>query len=1040
MKKQLIGFIFLFLICLLMPFVAMADLSVVVINSPGAGDPGDWLTFIVEVREDRSPLSGQTVTFSIEPDDGTLSVLGGLTSTVTGNNGRSSATLVLGDDASGTYTVTASSGTASVSRTVTVGTLPPLSISISSSNSNANPGDTVTFTATVTENNNPASGQALTFGIIRYTGTSTDIDFIPVAGTASLSSTSATTDSNGKASTSLSIGSDASGSYSVSATLSDGRLDVATVTVEASASPPLSPEVILLSISTNNSNFEPGDTVTFTVEAKKDTNPAPDQSVIFSVSPDDGTASLSPTSATTDGDGEAQTTLNLGTDASGSYTVTASVGTTSTSTIVEVEVPRVAQRQQHTNPNAGAQGAASTRQNTAQQPVQLPIQRNNLPVFSDGASTTRSIAENTGADIAIGNPISATDADSGDTLTYSLSGTDASSFSIDSSTGQLRTAAALDYETKNTYDVTVNVSDSNGGSDSIAVTINITDINENRPPVQRSVQPSVQPPDDTQQPPATQNNPPVFTDGASTTRSISENTSSGASIGAAVSATDADGDTLTYTLSGTDAAAFRIVSTTGQLQTSAALDYETKTSYTVTVTVSDGKGGTDSISVTINVTDVSEAVVQPSTPPSSGGTQQSNTPPVQPPVQPPQQQPDDSGNGNTEPIEEDTQDEEDTQEQKNTTQEDTQPTVQPPTNNQSSGGGGTLPKPVTPVNHTIKPFDYEREGVGKVVFSEWMLSSLNNMPQWIEVYNTTDKDINLRDWKIVGRYMDGDENVHILESHTLKSLTVKAKQAGLIVSYSASLYGGSFSKNLQGKVSALQSSQRLWTGKAIVLELQDDEGNPVDRIGNLNENDERQWRISARTRSSVNKDRRISLVRRLKSVKSRKYNFRFGMAKFGWFPADEVDALTESKRSKYYYGHPTDIGTPGYRTEGADPLPVTLSSFIPQIAEDGGVVLSWTTASEIENAGFNIFRSEAKQGPFVKVNARLIQGAGTTSERNAYSWTDTTAKTNIEYYYRLEDMSFDGISELLTTQRLKGIFTAKNRSLTRWAILKKGTK
>ena len=67
--------------------------------------------------------------------------------------------------------------------------------------------------------------------------------------------------------------------------------------------------------------------------------------------------------------------------------------------------------------------------------------------------------------------------------------------------------------------------------------------------------------------------------------------------------------TLTYTLSGADAASFSIVSTTGQLQTSAALDYETKNAYSVVVTVSDSKGGTDSITVIINITDVTEDVV-----------------------------------------------------------------------------------------------------------------------------------------------------------------------------------------------------------------------------------------------------------------------------------------------------------------------------------------------------------------------------------------------------------------------------------------------
>ena len=210
---------------------------------------------------------------------------------------------------------------------------------------------------------------------------------------------------------------------------------------------------------------------------------------------------------------------------------------------------------------------------------------NNAPVFGEGASATRSIAENTASGTNIGSAVSATDADS-DTLTYSLSGTDASSFSIVSTSGQLRTSAALDYETKTSYSVTVSVSDGNGGSDSITVTINVTDVNET---------------------PA--NNAPVFGEGASATRSIAENTASGTNIGSAVSATDADSDTLTYSLSGTDASSFSIVSTSGQLQTSAALDYETKTSYSVTVSVSDSNGGSDSITVTINVTEVSESVI-----------------------------------------------------------------------------------------------------------------------------------------------------------------------------------------------------------------------------------------------------------------------------------------------------------------------------------------------------------------------------------------------------------------------------------------------
>ena len=114
---------------------------------------------------------------------------------------------------------------------------------------------------------------------------------------------------------------------------------------------------------------------------------------------------------------------------------------------------------------------------------------------------------------------------------------------------------------------------------------------------------------------AVTNNAPEFTDGASTTRSVAENTAAGNNVGTAVAATDDDSDTLTYTLGGTDASSFDITGTSGQILTSAALDHEAaKNSYSVTVNVSDGNGGSDSIAVTINVTDVNEKPATPGAP------------------------------------------------------------------------------------------------------------------------------------------------------------------------------------------------------------------------------------------------------------------------------------------------------------------------------------------------------------------------------------------------------------------------------------------
>ena len=118
-----------------------------------------------------------------------------------------------------------------------------------------------------------------------------------------------------------------------------------------------------------------------------------------------------------------------------------------------------------------------------------------------------------------------------------------------------------------------------------------------------------------------------------------------------------------------------------------------------------------------------------------------------------------------------------------------------------------------------------------------------------------------------------------------------------------------------------------------------------------------------------------------------------------------------------------------------EPLPVTLSYFRAELT-DTGVNLKWTTESEIDNAGFYIYRSQTRYGTFKVVNPTLIQGAGTTSERNEYTWTDTTAKPNTVYYYRIEDISHAGVRKQLATVRMRGFVSASGKLTTRWADLK----
>ena len=95
---------------------------------------------------------------------------------------------------------------------------------------------------------------------------------------------------------------------------------------------------------------------------------------------------------------------------------------------------------------------------------------NNLPDF--GAMTTmRDVEAETPANVNVGAPVTATDHDD-EAPTYTLGGADTDTFAIDSSTGQIRTRVALPNQRRR-YSVTVTADDGNGGTDTIAVTINL---------------------------------------------------------------------------------------------------------------------------------------------------------------------------------------------------------------------------------------------------------------------------------------------------------------------------------------------------------------------------------------------------------------------------------------------------------------------------------------------------------------------------------------------------------------------------------------
>ena len=272
---------------------------------------------------------------------------------------------------------------------------------------------------------------------------------------------------------------------------------------------------------------------------------------------------------------------------------------------------------------------------------------NTAPVFPNQApegadvdrDQTRNVAENSAPGTAVGDPVTATDigADGNqEVLLYTLGGTDADSFDIDRSTGQLKTKADLDYEdsdnTDHEYEVTVTAADpsdtnSNQSRATITVTIEVTDVDED-PSINDGAATKITLTEIT----LAQTDTTITRDGVVDNTLLSP--TDGAVILAPYAATDHDDDNdedddtkLTWSLSGADSEKFSISNegTPRQLTFKGSLNFEDPTDsggnnvYNVTVVVIDSDGQTDSLDVAVTVTNKEEDGGRNPVQPAAGG-------------------------------------------------------------------------------------------------------------------------------------------------------------------------------------------------------------------------------------------------------------------------------------------------------------------------------------------------------------------------------------------------------------------------------------
>lgn len=90
--------------------------------------------------------------------------------------------------------------------------------------------------------------------------------------------------------------------------------------------------------------------------------------------------------------------------------------------------------------------------------------------------------------------------------------------------------------------------------------------------------------------------------------------------------------------------------------------------------------------------------------------------------------------------------------------------------------------------------------------------------------------------------------------------------------------------------------------------------------------------------------------------------------------------------------------------------------------------LRWTTASEVNNFGYDIYRAENPDGPFERINPQPVPGAGTSDVINRYEYIDAAIDPSLDYYYYIESISINGIRRRFTAVRPAAAKLNKNQN------------
>ncbi len=80
--------------------------------------------------------------------------------------------------------------------------------------------------------------------------------------------------------------------------------------------------------------------------------------------------------------------------------------------------------------------------------------------------------------------------------------------------------------------------------------------------------------------------------------------------------------------------------------------------------------------------------------------------------------------------------------------------------------------------------------------------------------------------------------------------------------------------------------------------------------------------------------------------------------------------------------------------------------------KQASVDIEWETATELDTVGFNVYRTDSPDGDLVKVNDGLIPASSEPLTGGKYHFIDRSPQLGITYYYYLEDVDENGVTDL----------------------------